>query len=49
MEVINTVFQVLFIAIMSIGVLGFPLYLYLNSRKKRIYAEHSGDAKPNDE
>ena len=39
MNIINTIFQVLFIAIMSIGILGLPLFFYLNSRKKRIRDE----------
>lgn len=33
------VFQVIFIAVMSIGVLGLPAYFYLESRKKRIAKE----------
>ena len=39
MEIVNTIFQVLFVAIMSIGILGLPLFFVLNSRKKRIYKE----------
>ena len=49
MNVINTIFQVLFIAIMSIGILGLPLFFYLNSRKKRIRNEFNQNSdKEND-
>ena len=51
MEIVNTIFQVLFVAIMSIGILGLPLFFVLNSRKKRIYkesADNSSDEQPKD-
>lgn len=51
MEIVNTIFQVLFVAIMSIGILGLPLFFLLNSRKKRIYKEssdNSSDEQPKD-
>lgn len=35
------VFQVIMIVIMSIGVLGLPLYFWLNSRKKRLLSEYN--------
>ena len=34
------VFQVFFIVIMSIGVLGLPLYFWLNSKKKKALEEY---------
>ncbi len=51
MDVVNTIFQIMFIAIMSIGILGLPLYFYLMSRKKRIIEEskQNSDLKANDE
>ena len=48
MEIINTIFQVLFVAIMSIGILGLPLFFYLNARKRRIYKESSETQKNDD-
>ena len=48
MEIINTIFQVLFVAIMSIGILGLPLFFYLNARKRRIYKESPEMQKDND-
>ncbi len=39
MEIVNTVFQILFVAVMSIGILGLPLYFYLAFRRKRIIEE----------
>ncbi len=47
MGFINTVFQILFVAVMSIGILGLPLYFYLMFRRKRIVEEskQNNDAK----
>lgn len=41
------VFQVIMIVVMSIGVLGLPLYFWLNSRKKRLISEYN-ESKEND-
>lgn len=35
----DKVFQILFLAIMSIGILGLPLYYYLNYRRKRLMSD----------
>ena len=45
------VFQVLFIVIMTVGVLGLPFYFWLNSKKKRALneAEESDDGLDNKE
>lgn len=37
--VLEKVFQVFFVIIMSIGIFGLPAFYWLNSRKKRIMAE----------
>ena len=39
----DTVFQILFILIMSIGILGLPLYFYLIARRNRIVNGFSQD------
>lgn len=36
---IDKFFQILFMAVMSVGILGLPLYFYLLARKKRISSE----------
>lgn len=40
MDVVNKVFQVLFIIVMTTGILGLPLYYYLDKRRKRLKAEY---------
>lgn len=35
----DKVFQIAFMIIMTVGILGLPLYYYLNSRKKRFASE----------
>ena len=43
------VFQVIFIAVMSIGLLGLPLFFFLNSRRKRIVeSDKESDKEPED-
>lgn len=37
---IENVFQILFLIIMSFGILGLPVYFVLNARKKRIASEY---------
>ena len=43
------IFQVLFLLIMTVGILGLPLYYYLNARKKRLMEEYEEDKEPNDD
>lgn len=47
---IEKIFQILFILIMSVGILGLPLYFVLLARKKRIVSEfdENTDADRND-
>ena len=40
MEIVEKVFQVIFVAVMSIGILGLPVYLLLNARKKHLNEEY---------
>ena len=44
--VFEKIFQVLFVLIMTVGILGLPLYYYLNARKKRISEEQQDDEHP---
>ena len=48
MGFINKVFQILFVAVMSIGILGLPLYFYLMFRRKRIIEESKLNADSGD-
>ncbi len=36
----ETAIQIVFLVIMSIGILGLPLYFVLNARKKRLLEEY---------
>ena len=40
MEIIEKIFQVIFVIVMAIGILGLPAYFVLNARRKRISAEY---------
>ena len=40
MNVFETIFQVISVVIMSIGILGLPAYFWLNARKKRLMQEY---------
>lgn len=42
----DKVFQIVFLIIMSVGVLGLPLYYFLNSRRQRIIAEFDEEPTP---
>lgn len=41
--IIEKIFQVLFVAIMAVGILGLPAYFYLNARRKRLVEEYDDD------
>lgn len=43
------VVRIIFIIIMSVGILGLPLYFWLNSRRKRIIAEYEENSQENSE
>lgn len=36
----ETAIQIVFLVIMSVGILGLPLYFVLNSRRKRLLEEY---------
>ena len=40
MNIIETIFQVIFVIIMTMGILGLPVYFWLNARRKRLNAEY---------
>ncbi len=42
------IFQVLFLLIMTVGILGLPLFYYLNARKKRLLEEYPDEKDPDD-
>ena len=42
------IFQFLFLLIMTIGILGLPLFYYLNARKKRLLDEYQKNDQDND-
>lgn len=45
----DKIFQVLYIVIMTVGILGLPFYFWLLSRKKRLlseYEENENDKTP---
>lgn len=47
MDVVNKIFQVMFIVVMTTGLIGLPLYYYLDKRRKRLKAEYGNkDKKP---
>ncbi len=48
-SVFEKIFQVLFIFIMSVGLLGLPAFYWLNSRRKRIAEEYNGQLNDSDE
>ena len=47
--VVNKIFQVLFIVIMTTGLLGLPLYYYLDKRRRRLKKEASGEIVPDED
>ncbi len=36
MEMVEKVFQIIFLVVMSLGILGLPVYFVLNARRKRL-------------
>ena len=40
MNAFETVFEIIFIVIMTIGILGLPAYFWLNTRRKRLAQEY---------
>ena len=43
------IFQVLFLLIMTVGILGLPLFYYLNARKKKLLDEYSDANDPDND
>lgn len=46
---VEKVFQVLFMVIMTVGILGLPLYFWLNARKKNALKEYNENNEDEDE
>ncbi len=46
LTVVEKVFQILFIAVMSLGIIGLPLFFVLNKRKNKIAKEYNGENVP---
>jgi len=40
MEIVEKIFQIIFLVVMSLGILGLPAYFILNARRKRLNEEY---------
>ncbi len=52
MEIIEKVFQVIFVIVMAMGILGLPAYFLLNARRRRLneeYQENNNNNEQNEE